>query len=80
MFVAGKVCREVTGGDHEQGGRNVVLAAREPARPDAPIRACECPVCGSTIGLLMMDEAGPVCMRCAEVEQLVFLASVDGLT
>jgi hypothetical protein len=80
VLVAGKICREVTGRDHEQRERAVVAAERELAVRDAPIRTCECPRCGSTIGLLMTDEARPVCLACAEVEQLVFLASVDGLT
>ena len=37
-----------------------------------------CSVCGAQCaGLLVMEDRGPVCMACADLEQLVFVASGD---
>jgi hypothetical protein len=36
-----------------------------------------CTGCGGTDDLLMMEEAGPICMTCADLDHLVFLPSGD---
>jgi hypothetical protein len=42
------------------------------------LRAWRCSQCGKEDGdLLIMDDAGPVCMACADLDHLVFLASGD---
>ena len=43
-----------------------------------PLKDFTCSICdvdGS--GLLIMEDSGPVCMECAELDHLVFLASGD---
>ena len=41
----------------------------------SPIKDWVCSSCGGTGELLIMDDPGPVCLRCAELDHLVFLAS-----
>ena len=43
----------------------------------SPLRDWTCHACGGTGGLLVMEDAGPLCMRCADMDHLVFLASGD---
>jgi hypothetical protein len=43
----------------------------------SPLRDWTCHACGSTGGLLVMEDAGPLCMRCADLDHLVFLPSGD---
>jgi hypothetical protein len=43
----------------------------------SPLRAWTCSSCGGTGELLIMDDPGPVCMVCAEMDHLVFLPSGD---
>jgi len=43
----------------------------------SPIRDWTCHACGETGGLLLMEDAGPLCMRCADLDHLVFLAAGD---
>lgn len=43
----------------------------------SPIRDWTCTACGGTGGLLIMEDAGPLCMTCAELDHLVFLAAGD---
>jgi hypothetical protein len=62
------------------------LAERQSRPPDlvviSPVKDFACAVCGSVGGgLLMMEESGPVCIGCADMDHLAFLASGDaGLT
>jgi hypothetical protein len=42
-----------------------------------PLRDWICAVCGGTGGLLTMDEPGPLCMACAELDHLIFLGAGD---
>ena len=58
------------------------LAERESRPPDlvvvSPVKDFTCCVCGTFGGgLLMMEDSGPVCMSCADMDHLVFLASGD---
>ena len=58
------------------------LAERQSRPPDlvviSPVKDFTCSACGSVGGgLLMMEDAGPVCVRCADMDHLVFLASGD---
>jgi len=58
------------------------LAERQSRPPDlvviSPVKDFTCSACGSVGGgLLMMEDAGPVCLRCADMDHLVFLASGD---
>lgn len=60
-------------------------AARLARPPDLlvimPLREWTCTTCGGTGDLLIMEEPGPVCMRCAELDHLVYLPAGDaGLT
>jgi hypothetical protein len=57
------------------------MLAMTPGRADndlvvvSPLRDWTCHACGGTGGLLVMEDAGPLCMRCADMDHLVFLAS-----
>jgi hypothetical protein len=58
------------------------LNTREARRPDLvviqPLKEFTCSVCGAVgDGPLIMEDAGPVCMACADLDHLVFLASGD---
>ena len=58
------------------------LAERQSRPPDlvvvSPVKEWTCFTCGSEDGgWLIMDEAGPVCMACADMDHLVFLPSGD---
>ena len=57
------------------------LVERQSKPPDlvvvSPVKKWTCSSCGATGGLLIMEEPGPLCMACAEMDHLVFLASGD---
>ncbi|MGH8777380.1 MAG: DUF2293 domain-containing protein, partial [Jiangellaceae bacterium] len=57
------------------------LADRQSRPPDlvviSPVNEWTCTTCSGTGALLMMEEAGPVCMRCADLDRLVFLPAGD---
>ncbi len=57
------------------------LAERQSKPPDlvviSPIRDWACASCEATGDLLIMDEPGPLCLACAEMDHLVFLAAGD---
>jgi hypothetical protein len=57
------------------------LAERQSRPPDlvviSPVKEWMCSLCGGTGDLLIMEEPGPVCMACADMDHLVFLASGD---
>jgi hypothetical protein len=57
------------------------LAERQSRPPDlvvvSPVRDWTCSGCGGTGGLLIMDEPGPLCLTCAELDHLVYLAAGD---
>ena len=42
-----------------------------------PVRDWTCAECGGTGDLLRMDDAGPLCLSCADLDHLVFLPSGD---
>jgi hypothetical protein len=58
------------------------IAARQSKAPDLvvvqPVKDFTCAECGETFGdLLIMDDAGPLCLTCADMDHLVFLPSGD---
>src|SRR5580700_9395550 len=57
------------------------LAERQSRPPDLvvinAVRDWSCSECGSGGNLLIMEEAGPLCMRCADLDHLVFLSRGD---
>jgi hypothetical protein len=58
------------------------VAQRQPAASDLvviqPLKDFTCAECGDERGdLLIMDDAGPVCMGCADMDHLVFLPAGD---
>lgn len=60
------------------------LADRQNRPPDlvviSPLNDWTCTTCSASSGagvLLLMEEPGPVCMRCADLDHLVFLPSGD---
>ena len=57
------------------------LAERQSRPPDlvviSPVRDWTCAECGGDGGLLLMEERGPVCMRCVDLDHLVLLPSGD---
>jgi hypothetical protein len=58
------------------------LAERQSRPPDlvvvSPVKDWSCSVCGTDDGgWLIMDDSGPVCLTCADMEHLVFLPSGD---
>jgi hypothetical protein len=61
------------------------LAEQQSRPPDlvviSPLKDWTCTACSGTGDLLLMQDAGPVCLRCAGLDHLVFLPSGDaGLT
>jgi hypothetical protein len=54
-----------------------VAAIRSDLVVISPIRDWVCSTCGGTGELLTMDDPGPVCLGCAELDHLVFLPSGD---
>jgi hypothetical protein len=59
-----------------------VVAAAEAAPPDLlviqPVKDFTCAECGTESGdLLVMDDNGPLCMNCADMDHLVFVPSGD---
>lgn len=61
------------------------LAERQSRPPDLvviwPTREWTCSSCGGSGDLLIMDEPGPLCLTCAELDHLVYLPAGDaGLT
>ena len=57
------------------------LAERQSRPPDlvvvSPVREWTCSACGGTGDLLIIDEPGPLCLTCAELDHLVYLAAGD---
>ncbi|MGH3921792.1 MAG: hypothetical protein ACRDTT_02765 [Pseudonocardiaceae bacterium] len=57
------------------------LAERQSRPPDlvviSPLKDWTCTTCSGTGDLLIMQDAGPVCLRCAGLDHLVFLPSGD---
>jgi hypothetical protein len=57
------------------------LAERQSRPPElvvvSPIGDWTCTECGGRGGLLLIEEPGPLCMHCADLDHLVFLASGD---
>lgn len=58
------------------------LAEHQSRPPDlvvvSPVKDWTCSVCAETSGgLLIMEDSGPVCMTCADMDELVFLPSGD---
>ena len=43
----------------------------------SPLRDWTCTACQGTGGLLIMEQLGPLCMACADMDHLVFLAAGD---
>lgn len=57
------------------------LAERQSRPPElvviAPLNDWTCTACGGSGELLIMDATGPLCLACADLDQLVFLAAGD---
>ncbi|MGA2307894.1 MAG: DUF2293 domain-containing protein [Acidimicrobiales bacterium] len=57
------------------------LAEEQNRAPDlvviSPLKEWNCEECGSTGDFLFMEGDGPLCLECADLDQLVFLASGD---
>jgi hypothetical protein len=58
------------------------LAERQSRPPDlvvvSPVKEWTCSLCGvASVGRLIMEGSGPVCLTCADMDELVFLASGD---
>jgi hypothetical protein len=57
------------------------LAERQSRPPDlvvvSPVREWTCTECGGTGDFLLMEDAGPICMSCADMAHLVFLPAGD---
>ncbi len=57
------------------------LAQRLSRPPDLvaimPLNEWTCSLCGSGGDLLLMEDSGPVCLTCADMDHLVFLAAGD---
>lgn len=67
---------ELTDREQEQ------LSERQNRPPElvvvAPLKDYTCSICGAeSSGLLIMEDPGPVCMECADMDHLVFLPSGD---
>lgn len=57
------------------------LAERQNRPPDllaiSPLHDWTCSLCGGSGAFLLMEESGPVCLACADMDHLVFLPSGD---
>ena len=57
------------------------LAERLSQTPDLvaimPLNEWTCSLCGGTGDLLLMEDSGPVCLACADMDHLVFLSAGD---
>jgi hypothetical protein len=57
------------------------IAKAQAAAPDLvvvqPVKDWTCAECGGTGSLLIMDDKGPLCLTCADMDHLVFLPSGD---
>jgi hypothetical protein len=57
------------------------ITKRQEKPPDLvvvmPVKDWQCAECGDTGDLLIMDNAGPLCMTCADLDHLVFLGAGD---
>lgn len=57
------------------------ITRRQSAPPDLvvvdPVKDFTCAECGEGGGLLIMDDKGPLCMTCADMDHLVFLPAGD---
>lgn len=57
------------------------VVERQSTPPDLvvviPTKEFECAGCGGTDAFLMMDDAGPLCLTCADLDSLVFLPAGD---
>jgi hypothetical protein len=57
------------------------IVKRQAAPPDLvvvqPVKDWVCAECGGTGDLLIMDDKGPLCLTCADMDHLVFLPSGD---
>jgi hypothetical protein len=57
------------------------LAERQNKAPDlvviSPVREWTCAGCGGTGDFLIMEDSGPLCLTCADMDHLVFLPSGD---
>jgi hypothetical protein len=57
------------------------LAERQSRPPDlvaiSPLNEWACSLCGGSGAFLLMEETGPVCLACADMDHLVFLPSGD---
>jgi hypothetical protein len=62
-------------------GKRERLAERQSRPPDlvvvSPLKEWTCTGCGGSGDLLIMEEAGPLCMTCADMDHLVFLGAGD---
>jgi hypothetical protein len=54
-----------------------VAAAAEPMVVIEPLNPWTCTGCGGSGSLLSMEDAGPLCMGCADLDHLVFLSAGD---
>jgi hypothetical protein len=61
--------------------RREQLAERQSRPPDLvaimPLKDWTCSLCGGTGALLLMEDSGPVCLTCAEMDHLVLLPAGD---
>jgi hypothetical protein len=61
--------------------RREQMVERHAAAPDLvvvqPVRDWACAECGGTGDLLIMDDKGPLCLTCADMDHLLFLPSGD---
>jgi hypothetical protein len=66
---------------HLSDRRRASLAERQSRPPDLvviwPLKDPECSLCGEICGFLLMEDSGPVCLTCADMDHLVFLAAGD---
>jgi hypothetical protein len=60
--------KERLAGEHNRAPDLVVIS---------PLKEWNCEECGSTGDFLFMEGNGPLCLECADLDQLVFLASGD---
>jgi hypothetical protein len=57
------------------------LEQRQSRPPDLvviqPLKGLACSLCGEVRGIVIMEDSGPVCLSCADMDHLVFVAAGD---
>ncbi len=76
-----RLCRTHWSSPELSGAARDRMTQRESRAPDlvviSPLKAWTCSTCGGGDGFLVMEDAGPICLTCADMDHLVYLLAGD---